>query len=49
MQGGGAFIFWLMGSGLVLSLLWIRREVINAPVGYEDERGFHLGQPDGED
>lgn len=36
----------VFGAGMVLGLALLLREWLAAPVGYEDEDGFHYGRPD---
>ena len=33
---------------LVIALLYFGYKLITAPIGYEDEKGFHLGEEDKE-
>ncbi|MCU7494736.1 MAG: hypothetical protein HF314_12155 [Ignavibacteria bacterium] len=36
-------IYLLSIVGFVIFLYWVILELLRAPMGYEDENGFHLG------
>jgi hypothetical protein len=43
------FLFFIVGLGLTSGIAAVINHAIEAPVGYEDGRGFHLGEdPNGD-
>jgi hypothetical protein len=40
-MSGGLFIAALIGSAIA----WLVSEIVNAPLGWEDQFGFHVGEP----